>query len=394
MNRPVPRRPALSTIRDFLRLEAAAGIALLLATIIALAWANSPLAPWYEWLRHLHAGFHLGGVGIDESLELWVNDGLMAVFFLLVGLEIKRELLEGELSTLRTAALPAIAAAGGMLGPAAIYLAFNSHDPASLRGWAIPTATDIAFAAGTLSLLGSRVPRALRAFLLALAIFDDLGAILIIAVVYAGDLVEPALALAGVCLFTLLVMNRGGVTRLAPYLLVGAILWVCVLESGVHATLAGVALAFAIPLRVRGAAPPPLHRLEQALHPYVAWGIVPLFALFNGGVDLRGLGLQHLAGGVPIGVALGLLFGKQIGVMAASWSAVRLRLAALPQGATWRGFHGIAVLSGIGFTMSLFITTLAFGDTTFGDEARVGILAGSLLSAALGLALLGGKRPA
>ncbi len=386
------RRAAFTAIRDFLQLEAAAGLALLLATIIAMTWANSPAAPLYEGLRHLHAGIHVGGVGIDESLELWINDGLMAIFFLLVGLEIKRELLDGELSSLRRAALPAIAAAGGMLGPAAIYVALNFHDPATLRGWAIPTATDIAFAAGTLSLVAARVPRSLRAFLLALAIFDDLGAIMIIAVFYAHELVIPALALAALCLVALLVLNRAGVTRLAPYVLVGLVLWVCVLESGVHATLAGVALAFAIPLRVRGRADSPLRRLEHVLHPYVAWVIVPLFALANGGVDLRGLGLEHLTGAVPVGVALGLLFGKQAGVMAASWLAVRLRIAALPERATWRGFHGVAVLSGIGFTMSLFITALAFGDSAVGDEARVGILVGSLLSAALGLVLLGGRR--
>lgn len=386
------QRPTVSIILEFLRLEAASGAALLLATIVALVWANSPAAPLYQWLRHLHAGIRINGIGIDEPLELWINDGLMAVFFLLVGLEIKRELLQGELSSLRAAALPAIAAAGGMLGPAVIYVACNLHNPAALRGWAIPTATDIAFAAGTLSLVASRVPRSLRAFLLALAIFDDLGAILIIATVYADALEVSALALAAVCLFALLVMNRGGVTKLAPYLLVGLALWVCVLESGLHPTLAGVALAFAIPLRVRGADVPPLQRLERALHPVVAWGIVPVFALANAGVDLRDIGLHHLVGGVLVGVALGLLVGKQAGVLAASWLAVRLRIAALPQGATWRGFHGIAVLSGIGFTMSLFFTGLAFGDAPLADPARVGILAGSLLSAALGLALLSVRR--
>jgi NhaA family Na+:H+ antiporter len=381
-------RSGLSAVRAFLRLEAAAGGALVLAAVIALAWSNSPYADWYAWLRHVHASVRVGEYGIDEPLLLWIDDGLMAVFFLLIGLEIKRELLQGELSSLRKAALPAIAAAGGMLAPALIYVAANHANPQALRGWAIPTATDIAFAAGALSLLGSRVPRSLRTFLLALAIFDDLGAIGIIALVYSGDLNPTALLLAGACILGLIMLNRMGVTRIAPYMLLGIALWVCVLESAVHATLAGVALACTVPLRMTGSGASPLHRLERALHPYVTWGIVPLFALANGGVDLRGMSAADLLGPLSLGVALGLLVGKPAGVMAASWLAVRLRVASLPQGATWRGFHGIAALAGIGFTMSLFIAALAFDSATPGDEARVGILAGSLLSGILGLLLL------
>jgi NhaA family Na+:H+ antiporter len=383
----VRRRPGLSGFLDLLALETAPGIVLLLATLIALGWANSPFAAWYSGLRELHASVRVGALRIDEPLLLWINDGLMAVFFLLVGLEIKRELLEGELSSLRKAILPAIAAAGGMIGPALIYLACNMGDPIAMRGWAIPTATDIAFAAGLLSLLGSRVPRPLRAFLIALAIMDDLGAIAIIAIVYTGGLSQAAVLLAGLCLLVLLLLNRCGVTRLAPYVLAGVALWVCVLKSGVHATLAGVALAAAIPLDVRSGASP-LHRMEQALAPYVTWGIVPLFALANGGVPLRGLSIGDLFGPIPLGTALGLLLGKQAGIMAASWAAVRARIAHLPAGTGWGAFHGVAILAGVGFTMSLFITALAFGADDPGNDARIGVLAGSLISATLGLVLL------
>lgn len=381
--------PSRLKIQDVFRSEAVSGGVLLAATVLALAWANSPFAVWYGWLRTVHASVHVGGAGIDEPLLLWINDGFMAVFFLLIGLEIKREIIAGELSSFRKAVLPAIAAGGGMLGPALIYVACNLGNVAALRGWAIPTATDIAFAVGVLSLLGSRVPRSLRAFLLALAIFDDLGAIGIIAAVYTGDLSETALILAGVCLLVLVILNRCSVARIAPYVLVGVVLWVCVLKSGVHATLAGVALAISVPLQTRGSAISPLLRLERALFPYVTWGIVPLFALANGGVDLSGFGLRQLTGPVAMGAMLGLVVGKQAGVMVASWTAVRLGAAKLPDGAGWRGFHGVAVLAGIGFTMSLFITALAFGSGAPGDEARVGILAGSLISACLGMILLG-----
>lgn len=326
----IARRQPLTVLREFLRQEAAGGVLLVLAAALALALANSPAAPAYTAALSLPVVVRAGGVGLDEPLLHWINDGLMAVFFLLIGLEIKREALEGELSSARKAALPGIAAVGGMAAPAAIYAALNWGDAVTLRGWAIPTATDIAFAVGVLALLGRRAPAPLRAFLLALAIIDDLGAIVIIGVFYTAQLSVLALGLALLCLLVLVALNRASVGRIAPYVLVGVVLWACVLESGVHATLAGVAVAFTVPLRVRDGRSP-LHRLERILHPYVTWGILPLFAFANAGVDLRGLSPGALLDPEPIGIAFGLLLGKQAGVFAATWAAVRLGLGALPE---------------------------------------------------------------
>lgn len=384
----------IATLREFIRLEAAGGVVLMVAAIAALVWANSPAAPAYEALWHARLPFT--GASVADA----INDGLMALFFLLVGAEIKREMLEGELAGLRRSALPLIAAAGGMAVPAAIYAAFNwpafnGNDAVTLRGWAIPSATDIAFALGVLTLLGPRVPVSLKAFLLALAILDDLGAILIIAVFYAADLSWPALALASACVAVLIAMNRMGAARLAPYLVVGALLWLAVLHSGLHPTVAGVVLAMTIPLQVMGLqvmgrpAEAPLLRLEYALHPWVVFGILPLFALANAGVALAGLSLGTVAAPVPLGIAVGLFAGKQVGVLAAVWASVRLGISPMPAGASWTQVYGVAVLTGIGFTMSLFLGLLAFeGHPEYGDDLRLGVLGGSLLSAVGGYSIL------
>ncbi|MGF7172479.1 Na+/H+ antiporter NhaA [Azospirillum doebereinerae] len=383
---------ALTRLGGFLKTESAGGVVLMIAAAAALIWANSPAAPLYDALLAMPVAVTAGGVGLDKALILWINDGLMAVFFLLVGLEIKREALEGELSSRAKAMLPGIAALGGMVVPALVYCAFAQAEPGALRGWAIPAATDIAFAVGVLALLGRRVPPSLRVFLLALAIMDDLGAIVIIAVFYSHGLAPAALGLAALAGAGLWLLNRAGVRSLAPYLLLGLVLWVCVLKSGIHATLAGVALAFAIPLRGgQGEAErneAPLHRLEHALHPWVAFGIMPIFALANAGVPLAGITPASLLAPVPLGIALGLFVGKQAGVFLAVWLAVRFGLVGLPAGASWRQVHGVAVLTGIGFTMSLFIGTLAFPDPAHAVAVRLGVLAGSLASALAGYALL------
>jgi NhaA family Na+:H+ antiporter len=379
------RRP-LSLLRSFLEGEAAGGLVLMAAAALALAVANSPLAPAYFGALHAYIG--------PLSLLHWINDGLMAVFFLLVGLEIKRELLDGQLATWPRRALPGIAAAGGMAVPALVYAAFNWSDPATLRGWAIPSATDIAFALGVLSLLGPRVPSSLKVFLAALAIIDDLGAVAIIAVFYAGDLSLLDLGLAAAVLAALAALNRAGVVRLAPYLVLGALLWVLVLRSGVHATVAGVALALTIPLRATpgGAddmAASPLHRLEHGLHAWVAFAVVPVFGFANAGVSFAGVTADALLDHLTLGVALGLLVGKLVGVLGAAALAIRAGLADLPAGAGWTQVAGVALLCGIGFTMSLFIGLLAFADDPrLQDEVKIGILLGSGLAGLLGWAVL------
>ena len=380
------RRRPLSVLRSFLDSEAAGGLVLMAAAALALVVANSPLAPAYFGALHAHIG--------PLSVSHWINDGLMAVFFLVVGLEIKRELLDGQLSTWPRRALPGIAAAGGMAVPALIYAAFNWGDPATLRGWAIPSATDIAFALGVLSLLGPRVPASLKVFLTALAILDDLGAVAIIAVFYAGDLSLPDLGLAAVALAALAALNRFGVSRLSPYMLVGALLWFFVLRSGVHATIAGVALALTIPLRLAPGRPDdvagsPLHRLEHRLHGWVAFGIVPLFGFANAGVSFAGVTADALLAPLTLGVALGLLVGKLVGVFGAAALAIRAGLADVPMGASWSQLVGVALLCGIGFTMSLFIGLLAFADDpALQDEVKIGILLGSGLAGLLGWAVL------
>ena len=373
----------------FVHHEAAGGLVLMVAAAAALIASNSPLAWLYDGFLETPVGVRVGPLAIDKPLLLWINDGLMAVFFFLVGLEIKRELLRGELSTFGQAVLPALAAVGGMVVPAAIYVGINAGDPAALKGWAIPTATDIAFSVGVLALLGSRVPASLKIFLLALAIIDDLGAIVIIALFYTEHLSPASLALAAAGIAVLWALNARGVSRPAPYVLTGLFIWVCVLKSGVHATLAGVVVALAIPLTSETAEQPSLlEQLEESLHPWVAFAVLPLFAFANAGVALQGLSLAKLAEPVPLGIALGLLVGKPLGIFGATWLAVKSGLAARPEGASWGQLLGIGTLGGIGFTMSLFIGMLAFPDPAYAAQLRLGVLAGSLLSAGLGYLLL------
>ncbi len=381
----------IRTLRAFVAHESAGGVLLALAAVAALALANSPLAFLYDAFLDTPVEVRAGTLHIAKPLLLWINDGLMALFFFLVGLEIKREVVEGELSEVRQVMLPAFAAVGGMAVPAAIYAAINVGDPVALAGWAIPAATDIAFALGVLSLLGKRVPVGLKMFLLTLAILDDLGAIVIIALFYAGDLAPASLAVAAVALVALFTLNRSNVVRLAPYLFVGLVLWVSVLKSGVHATLAGVALAFFIPLWSNGdGSQSLLRRLEQDLRPLVVFAILPLFAFANAGVSLHGVGLATLIAPVPLGIAAGLLVGKTIGVFAASWLVVQFGFARLPEGADWRAMFGVAVLCGIGFTMSLFIAGLAFegAGSEYVVQTRLGVLLGSLAAAVIGLTIL------
>jgi len=373
----------------FLHHEAAAALMLMAAALAALLIDNSPLSWLYALFLDTPVGVRAGPLSLDKPLLLWINDGLMAVFFFLVGLEIKRELLRGELSTLAQATLPALAAAGGMVVPALIYVAINAGDASGLRGWAIPAATDIAFAVGVLALLGNRVPSSLKIFLLALAILDDLGAIVIIALFYTDHLSWLSLALAGAGIVVLWALNRRAITRLAPYLLTGIVIWFCVLKSGVHATLAGVVVAFAIPLASRKEGEPTLlEQLEESLHPWIAFGVLPLFAFANAGVSLQGLSLGKLLEPVPLGIALGLFIGKPLGIFGLSWLAIKSGLAAKPQGASWVELLGVGMLGGIGFTMSLFIGTLAFSEVDKAAQLRLGVLAGSLLSATAGYLLL------
>ncbi len=360
------------------------GILLIICTLVSLVLANGSLRESYVHLWHTHAG--------PLSIEQWVNDGLMAIFFLMIGLELKREIFVGELSSARTGMLPVFAAIGGMVVPAAIYLLFN-YGTDTQHGFGIPMATDIAFAIGVMAMLGKRVPSSLKLLLTTVAIVDDMGAVAIIALAYTEEIRAVALVGAGVALAVLYVMNRRGVHALWPYLAVGAILWLLVLQSGVHATIAGVATAAFVPLVRTPGAPDaphsPLHRLEHALHPWVAYAIVPLFAFANAGVALGGVGWSALAAPVVIGVALGLFLGKQIGIFGAIWGAARLGIARRPHGVSWAQIHGMALLAGIGFTMSLFIGGLAFpGDARLIAEVKVGVLAGSLLSAAAGAVVL------
>lgn len=378
----------LSTLRSCAGSGSASGLVLMGAAFLAILTANSSLAPLYSAALAAPIG--------PLSLLHWINDALMALFFLMVGLEIKREMMEGQLSTWPRRLLPGIAAAGGMLVPALIYIALNRHDPSALRGWAIPTATDIAFALGVISLLGPRVPASLKPFLAALAIIDDLGAVLIIALFYTGGLSWLDLAGAGAVILLLADLNRRDVGRLSPYLLLGLVLWVLLLRSGIHATIAGVILALAIPLSAGKKTVPssPLHRLERSLHLPVAFLIVPLFGFANAGVSLAGIGLDSFTEPLSSGVAIGLFLGKALGVFGAVFLMVRTGLADLPTGANWLQIFGTALLCGIGFTMSLFIGLLAFGDPALQDKVKIGILAGSLLSGCAGGLLLRRATPA
>jgi len=382
-------RDRLKGAAAFIHHEAAGGIILLAASVAALVISNSPLAWLYDGLLNTPVSVRVGALALDKPLLLWINDGLMAVFFFLVGLEIKRELLQGELSSFQQAVLPVTAAAGGMAVPALIYVAINAGSPATLKGWAIPSATDIAFAVGVLALLGARAPTSLKVFLLALAILDDLGAILIIALFYTAALHWLALLLAASGVVMLAALNKRGVTQLAPYVLTGAFIWVCVLKSGVHATLAGVVVALAIPLTAKGADEPALlEDLEERLHPWVAFGILPVFAFANAGVSLAGLSLVKLLEPMPLGIALGLAVGKPLGVLGATWLAVASGLGVKPTGATWTQILGVGMLAGIGFTMSLFIGMLAFSEPAHAAQLRLGVLAGSLVSAFAGYLVL------
>jgi len=379
-----------SLFTRFFQLEAASGLLLIAAAVMALIINNSPLSYLYSGLLDVPVAVQVGALNIAKPLLLWINDGLMALFFLLIGLEVKREVVDGHLSKPAQVILPATAAVGGMVVPALIYWFINRDNPAAVAGWAIPTATDIAFALGVLALLGKRVPVSLKLFLMTLAIIDDLGAIIVIALFYSGTLSSVSLLLAAACLVALVAMNRLGVVKLGPYMIVGLILWVCVLKSGVHATLAGVALALCIPLRTRNAETSPLLSLEHALHPWVAYAILPIFAFANAGVSLAGMTVDSFTHPVPMGIAVGLLLGKTVGVFGLSWLAVKLRLAALPEGAGWGQILGVAILCGIGFTMSLFVGSLAFapGSSDYAGMDRMGILTGSFFAAVIGYAVI------
>jgi len=364
---------------------------LIFAALTAVILANSPLSNSYDGLLEVPVIIQIGTFKLAKPLLLWINDGLMAIFFLLIGLEVKREILEGQLSKLSQIALPGIAAVGGMAVPALIYAWINHGDPVAMNGWAIPAATDIAFALGIVALLGKRVPQSLKIFLLTLAILDDLAAIGIIAIFYTSDLSLTALGLAGVAILVLFILNRRGVTRIAAYLIVGVILWVLVLKSGVHATLAGVAVAFAIPMRAKnGEEFSPVKHLEHALHPWVAYMILPLFAFANAGLDLGNISLNSIFEPVPLGIILGLFFGKPLGIFGMSWLAIKTGLAKLPEDSSWGQLYGMAQMCGVGFTMSLFIAGLAFEHeaTTLLYSDRLGILMGSLLSAVWGYLVL------
>jgi Na+:H+ antiporter, NhaA family len=381
----------ISSIRRFITSESAGGVVLALAAVVALVVSNSPLGPVYRQFVEMSGEVRIGGdwLVLSKSLLHWVNDLWMAVFFFLVGLEIKREVLIGELASLKKASLPAVAAVGGMVVPALIYFALNHADPIALRGWAIPTATDIAFALGILMLLGSRVPVSLKVFLTAVAIIDDLGAIVVIAVFYTAHLSMPMLAAAGVGIALLFVLNRAGVTNIGPYAAIGIVIWLCVYKSGIHATLAGVATAMAIPLRGKHGASP-LEIAEHALHPWVAFAVLPMFAFANAGVSLQGVSLGTLVEGIPLGIMTGLVAGKAIGVFGSSMLLTKMTGGSLPAGASTRQFFGVCVLCGIGFTMSLFIGGLAFAgqDPLYETEVKLGVLGGSLIAGLLGVALL------
>jgi len=381
---------AVEALREFLKLESAGGLILIGATVVALIVANIPYTlSLYEGFLNLQLTVTIGGLGVDKPLLLWINDALMAIFFMLVGLELKREVVEGQLSRPAQVVLPAMAALGGVVAPAAIYWWMNAGSESQLNGWAIPTATDIAFALAILGLMGSRVPVALKIFLTTIAIVDDIVAVLLIAIFYTSDLSTNALLMAGLGIIGLFLLNRFRVLRLAPYMLIGLFIWFCVLKSGVHATLAGVMVAAFIPLRADDEHSPARH-LEHTLHPWVAFAILPVFAFANAGVSFFGLSTDDITGGVPIGIVLGLFAGKQIGVVGMVFLARVLKLAEFPEGTNWGQIYGAAILCGVGFTMSLFIGTLAFEHGNFNllSGVKVGVIAGSVLSAVWGLVVL------
>ncbi|MYC53480.1 MAG: Na+/H+ antiporter NhaA [Gammaproteobacteria bacterium] len=385
-----PDRSSFSAaILGFIRLESSGGAMILLATTLAMVAANTPLSALYGLLLDVPLVVTVGGVGIDKPLLLWINDGLMAIFFFLIGLEVKREALEGELASPERIALPAVGALGGILAPACVYAAFNWRVPGAMDGWAIPVATDIAFALALLGAFGARVPVALKAFLLALAIFDDLAAIAIIAVFYAKDLSPVMLATAAVALVAAAALNRRRVTTVAPYVLVGLVLWTAMLKSGVHATLAGVLVALCIPMRAADGRSP-VEEMERDLHAPVALAVLPVFAFANAGVSFAGIGIADLADPVTLGIAFGLFLGNPVGILGLVFIASKLRWVSLPEGVTWGQLTGTAFACGIGFTMSLFIASLAFehADGSFWAADKLGILLGSAASAVVGFAVL------
>ena len=381
----------VTAIQKFLHKDTSVGILLIGAASLAMLAANTPLDTYYDMLLDVPITVAVGALEISKPMLLWINDGLMALFFLLIGLEVKREFISGELSSRSQIVLPGVAAVGGMVIPALFYVVLNYDNPIAIKGWAIPSATDIAFSLGVLALLGTRVPPALKVFLMALAIIDDLGAIIIIALFYTVDLSTISIILASICMIVLVFMNKAGVTRLGPYMLVGVIMWTCVLKSGVHATLAGVALAFTIPLRALNEdSRSPLKELEHRLHSWVNFFILPLFAFANAGVAMSWAQVQGLMDPSPLGVITGLFLGKQIGVFGFAYVTIKMGYASLPTGTRWGHIYGISILCGIGFTMSLFIGSLAF--ETAGAEYliadRAGILVGSFLSAIVGYLVL------
>jgi NhaA family Na+:H+ antiporter len=381
----------LKALKEFFQFEASGGILLLVAAILAMLVVNSPLSGLYDSLLDTPVEVRLGQFEIAKPLLLWINDGLMAIFFFLIGLEIKRELLAGELSEPSRVVLPVLAAIGGMAVPAVIYSVINWGDPVAMKGWAIPSATDIAFALGVLALLGSRVPSSLKLFLMTLAIIDDLGAIIIIAIFYTADLSISSLMVAVAALMVLTLLNRQGVVSLTPYLLVGLVCWAAVLKSGVHATLAGVLVAFFIPYKkLPDEQETQLERLEHDLQPTVAFGILPLFAFANTGISLEGFSSDMFLHPVPLGIAMGLFFGNQIGVLGFSWIAIKSGIASMPTGTNFLQLYGVSLLCGIGFTMSLFISSLAFeqGGAEYLVDDRLGIISGSILSGIIGYLVL------
>jgi len=378
-------------ISKFFKLESASGIILMFAAVFALVCANTSLQTYYALLLDTPVEIRIGALEIAKPLLLWINDGLMAIFFFLVGLELKRELIEGELSDRRNIILPGIGAVGGMVVPAMVYVYFNAGDSAAMTGWAIPAATDIAFALGVLSLLGSRVPTSIKIFLTSLAIFDDIGAIVIIAVFYTANISLAALIVVLGCILVLIVLNKRNVESRSLYLLVGVVMWVAILKSGVHATLAGVVLAMFIPIRSKTNSDySPLKSLEHDLHAMVAFFVLPIFGFANAGISLSGVGMEQVFHSVPLGIALGLFIGKQVGIFGICWAAIKLNVTRLPAGISWGSLYGTATLCGIGFTMSLFIGSLAFEgsrvDMLF-DE-RLGIIIGSLASGIVGYLIL------
>lgn len=376
-----------AALREFIAQETSAGIILFCAAVAAMVAMNSAFNPYYLAFLDIPVAVQFGALEIAKPLSLWINDGLMAIFFFLVGLEVKRELLEGQLSSIEQASLPFIAAIGGMALPALVFLYFNWTVPENINGWAIPAATDIAFALGVLALLGKHAPVSLKILLLAIAIIDDIGAIIIIALFYTAEVSSFSLLLAGGGTILLFAMNRLGVIRTAPYILVGTFLWICVLKSGVHATLAGVIAALAIPLNAKDGSSP-LKHLEHFLHPWTAFLVLPIFAFANAGVSLAGLQIADLMAPLALGIAAGLVVGKQVGVFGFMYLATRIGLVKRPAGVTWLQLYGLACLTGIGFTMSLFIGNLAFVDPEQIETVKLGVISGSVISGLLGYCLL------